>query len=192
MPDEHSSCMNFRWRRAGRRITPSCGACAHLRRPTIGCVVAADAMRAPFRPGAFDVVVTPWFLDIVEEPLPHLAAHINALVANGGRWLNVGSVAFGFMNTRRAQQFGLDEVLEIVQGAGFAAPGVRESGVPYMQSPASRHARLESIVAWSGRSSLMPGARRRAGPPAWCVDPAQPVPLLAELQSHARATIHAL
>lgn len=155
-------------------------------------IVAADAMRAPFRPGAFDVVVTPWFLDIVEEPLPHLAAHINALVANGGRWLNVGSVAFGFMNTRRAQQFGLDEVLEIVQGAGFAAPGVRESGVPYMQSPASRHARLESIVAWSARK--LADARRPAsrGLPAWCVDPAQPVPLLAELQSHARATrIHA-
>ncbi|MGD9598586.1 MAG: methyltransferase domain-containing protein [Steroidobacteraceae bacterium] len=155
-------------------------------------IVAADAMRAPFQPGAFDVVVTPWFIDIVEEPFPRLAAHVNSLVAPGGRWLNVGSVAFGFMNTQRALQYGLDEVVAIVRDAGFAAPDIRETTLPYMQSPASRHSRLESTVAWSARKLAdvpRPGSR---GLPDWFVDPTRPVPLRADLEAHARATrIHA-
>ena len=155
-------------------------------------LVAGDAMCAPFQPGAFDVVVTPCFVDIVEEPFPALATRINALVADGGRWLNLGSVAFAFMATQRALQFSLDEVLGIVEGAGFTRPVLREAVVPYMQSPASRHARLESTVAWTARkvASVAPPASR--GPPEWIVDARLPVPVTADLQAHARATrIHA-
>jgi hypothetical protein len=168
--------MNIRSRRAARRMQ----------------LVAGDAMCAPFQPGAFDVVVTPWFVDIVEEPFPALATRINALVADGGRWLNLGSVAFAFMATQRALQFSLDEVLGIVEGAGFTRPVLREAVVPYMQSPASRHARLESTVAWTARkvASVAPPASR--GPPEWIVDARLPVPVTADLQAHARATrIHA-
>ena len=39
--------------------------------------VLADGLRAPFRQGAFDVVVTPWFIDIVDEDLRVLARRIN-------------------------------------------------------------------------------------------------------------------
>ncbi|MGE0582885.1 MAG: methyltransferase domain-containing protein [Steroidobacteraceae bacterium] len=155
-------------------------------------LVAADAMCAPFQPGAFDAVVTPWFIDIVEEPFPALAARINPLIAQGGRWLNLGSVAFAFMSTQRVQQFSLEEAVEIVQGAGFSRPALREAALPYMQSPASRHARIESTVAWTARKvgSVTPPATR--GPPDWVVDTKRPVPLTADLQAHARATrIHA-
>jgi hypothetical protein len=155
-------------------------------------LVAADAMCAPFQPGAFDVVVTPWFVDIVDEPFPALAARVNALIADGGRWLNLGSVAFAFTSTQRLLQFSLEEALDIVQGAGFAPPGVREASLPYMQSPASRHARIESTVAWTARkiATVAPPAAR--GVPAWVADTALPVPVSADLQTHARATrIHA-
>lgn len=155
-------------------------------------LVAADAMCAPFQPGAFDAVITPWFIDIVEEPFPALAARINALVADGGRWLNLGSVAFAFMSTQRMLQFSLEEALEIVQGAGFAPPAVREATLPYMQSPASRHARLESTVAWTARKIAAVAPPETRGPPEWIVDATRPVPLTADLQSHARSTrIHA-
>lgn len=155
-------------------------------------LIAADAMCAPFKAGAFDVVVTPWFIDIVEEPLPALAARINALVAQGGRWLNLGSVAFAFASTQRRLQFSLDEALAIVQAAGFAAPAVREASLPYMQSPASRHARVESTVAWTVRKVAGVTAPATCGPPEWIVDAALPVPLTADLKAHAMATrIHA-
>ena len=155
-------------------------------------VVAADAMCAPFQPGAFDVVVTPWFVDIVEEPFPALAARINALIADGGRWLNLGSVAFAFTSTQRLLQYSLEEALGIVQGAGFAPPAVREASLPYMQSPASRHARIESTVAWTARKLATVAPPPARGVPPWVADPTQPVPLNDDLQSHARATrIHA-
>ncbi len=155
-------------------------------------LVAADAMCAPFQPGAFDVVVTPWFIDIVEEPFPALAARINSLVADGGRWLNLGSVAFAFLSTQRLLQYSLEEALELVQRAGFAPPVVREAALPYMQSPASRHARVESTVAWAARKTATVAPPDSRGPPEWIVDATLPVPLSADLQSHARSTrIHA-
>ena len=36
--------------------------------------VVADAMAPPFRPGAFDLVLTPWFIDVAGEPLTSAVA----------------------------------------------------------------------------------------------------------------------
>jgi hypothetical protein len=153
-------------------------------------LVAADAVRAPLRPGAFDAVITPWFIDIVEEPLPALAARINLLLKPGGRWINFGSVAFAA--GRRELQFSQEEVREIVRAQGFGELREREAVLPYMGSPASRHARQETAVAWSAAKvgEATPPAQDTV--PAWLADAAMPVPLTPEFQSHAAATrIHA-
>lgn len=153
-------------------------------------LVAGDALQAPFAPGAFDVVVTPWFIDIVEAPFPALAARVNALLKTGGRWLNLGSVAFA--SAQRAQQFSLEETLQLAEEAGFDPPRTREEPLPYMRSPASRHARVESTVAWSACKRAEVPAPAAHEPPVWLADVTQPVPLPAELRSHALATrIHA-
>ncbi len=153
-------------------------------------LVAADALHAPFTDGAFDVVVTPWFIDIVEAPFPALAARVNALLAADGKWLNLGSLSFA--SAQRALQFSLEEALQLVEEAGFDPPRTRELPLPYMHSPASRHARVESTLAWSARKRTDVPAPAAHEPPAWLVDVTQPVPLPAELRSHALATrIHA-
>ena len=56
--------------------------------------VLADAHRPPFRRGAFDAVVTPWLVDILPERFDVLCARVNALLGDGGRWLNFGSLTF--------------------------------------------------------------------------------------------------
>lgn len=153
-------------------------------------LVAGDALQAPFGHGTFDVVVTPWFIDIVEAPFPALAAQVNALLTAGGQWLNLGSLAFA--SAQRALQFSLDEAVQVVGEAGFDPPRTREQSLPYMQSPASRHARVESVVAWSARKRADVPAPAVHEPPPWLADVTQPVPLPAELRSHALATrIHA-
>lgn len=154
-------------------------------------LIAGDALHAPFEPGTFDVVVTPWFIDIVEAPFTLLAARVNGLLADGGRWLNLGSVAFA--SAQRAQQLSLEEALQVVQQCGFAPPVVREAELPYMRSPASRHARIESTVAWCARRHS--AATEPAAPdllPPYLLDATLPVPLPPELVAHAAATrIHA-
>lgn len=154
-------------------------------------LVAADALRAPFAPERFDTVVTPWFIDIVAETLPGLAARINGLLAPRGRWLNFGSLSFA--QGARAARFSLEETLEIAAEAGFETPRPLEAQIPYMRSPASRHGRLETVLAWSARKL------RTGGPvadfsvlPEWLARSDLPVPALPEFRFQATATrIHA-
>ena len=47
-------------------------------------VVLADAMRAPFSGGSFDLMVTPWLLDVIDATPAKLMAEINRLLTS--RW----------------------------------------------------------------------------------------------------------
>lgn len=150
-------------------------------------VVGADALHPPFSPATFDAVVTPWFIDIVPEPFPRLAARINGLLARGGRWLNVGSLAF--VQDDRSLRFGKEEVLETVVAAGFEAPRCAEEAIPYMSSPASRHARVEMLLAWSAAKRTdvaQPGGHSTL--PPWLLDPDEAVPLLDAFRTQAATT----
>lgn len=144
-------------------------------------LVAGDALQPPFADGAFDTVVTPWFVDIIGEPFARVAARINLLLKPGGRWINFGSLAFS--RAAHADRIGLEEALEILPHAGFAAPSVRETALPYMRSPASRHARVETTVTWvaakSGAAGEMPRTRVW---PDWLVQAEKPVPRTAAFE----------
>ncbi len=138
-------------------------------------LVGADALQPPFADGAFDTVVTPWFIDIVGEPFARVAARINLLLKPGGRWINTGSLAFA--RAPHAERIGLEEALEILPTAGFAAPRVREATLPYMRSPASRHSRLEQVVTWVTEKIAPPPETPRARVlPDWLLDSTKPIP----------------
>jgi hypothetical protein len=61
-----------------------------------------------------------------------------------------------------------------------------------MQSPASRHARIESVITWTARKTASCAPPEAAGLPDWIVRGGEPVPLLPAFQSTALTTrIHA-
>ncbi len=151
----------------------------------------ADALRAPFAPESFDTVVTPWFIDIIATDLAELAPRINRLLRPGGRWLNFGSLSFG--HREAAFCYTREETLEILREQGFQCAVEREAELPYMRSPASRHARLETVVAFTAvkKSGVVQPAEHQALP-EWLVDENRPVPLLPPFEMTAVATrIHA-
>jgi SAM-dependent methyltransferase len=154
-------------------------------------LVAADALQAPFAEAAFDTVVTPWFIDIVGEPFTRMAARVNLLLKPGGRWINSGSMAFS--RAAHAERIGLDEALEAMPGAGFADIKVRETTLPYMRSPASRHSRLENVVTWVASKVAAPvEAPRTRVLPAWLLEPDRPVPRTRAFEMQAISSrIHA-
>ena len=78
--------------------------------------MAADALQPPFADGAFDTVVTPWFIDIIGEPFARVAARINLLLKPGGRWINFGSLAFS--RAAHAERVSLEEVVELLPADG--------------------------------------------------------------------------
>ena len=56
--------------------------------------VLADASAPPFGAGQFDLVLTPWFIDVAGEPATQVARRVNALLNPGGLWVNHGSLDF--------------------------------------------------------------------------------------------------
>jgi uncharacterized protein YbaR (Trm112 family) len=148
-----------------------------------GChLVFADATCAPFAASAFDTVITPWLIDVIDDDFAAFAARINGWLRPGGRWINTGSLAFSSEDP--ARRYALEEVVEIATAAGFSGVEPREEAVPYLCSPASRHGRIETVVTFAAtRSQPMPdpGPPRRV--PDWLQRTDVPVPLLPELQA---------
>lgn len=143
--------------------------------------VCADAWRAPFAAQSFDAVVTPWLVDIVDLPFPDVAAHVNRLLRPGGRWVNFGSLSFGAR--RPALRWSEAEVREIVTASGFEIRAAEDRSMPYLQSPASRHGRVETVALFAA-DKVRRGPREPAPPtpPEWLTDTTVPVPRSAELE----------
>ena len=149
--------------------------------------VLADAHRPPFRRGAFDTVVTPWLVDILPERFDVLCARVNALLADGGRWLNFGSLSFH--DSDPAARYGIDECRTALEENGFDGVAIDEREIPYLSSPASRHARRERIVSWSARKQRdIKKVPRYHALPEWLVRGTDPVPLNDAFRSQTAAT----
>jgi hypothetical protein len=153
--------------------------------------VLADAHRPPFVRGAFDTVVTPWLVDILPERFDLLCARVNAQLRDGGCWLNFGSLSFH--DADPTARYGVDECRAALEENGFGGIAIEEREIPYLSSPASRHARRERIVTWSARKCAdVQKLPRHQALPDWLVRGTEPVPLDDAFRGQAAATrIHA-
>lgn len=154
-------------------------------------VVLADALRAPFKPGSFDLVVTPWLIDVVDVPTSLLLPGFNHLLKEGGTWILHGSLAF----TQRdpAECPNLAEIQELTEEHGFRIHQVSEATQPYLDCPDSRHGRRESVVTLAAvKTASVAQPERRQNLPDWIAKGRSPVPLLPAFQTQAMTTrIHA-
>lgn len=145
-----------------------------------------DALRAPLRPGSFDALLTPWFVDIVPHAFAAVAAQLAVLLRPGGVWANFGSLSFNQRDP--ANWHGPEEILALLEDAGFEVVRTIDRELPYLQSPASRHGRIENVFGFAAR---LRGAAAPVAPldnlPDWLGDAARPVPLLPHFQTQALA-----
>jgi SAM-dependent methyltransferase len=153
--------------------------------------VLGDAHRPPFRLGAFDTVVTPWLVDILPERFDSLCARVNTLLGDGGRWLNFGSLSFH--DPDPTARYGIEECVAALEENGFGGIATEEREIPYLSSPASRHARRERVVSWSARKERdVKKVPRYHALPDWLVRGTDPVPLSDSFKSQVMATrVHA-
>jgi uncharacterized protein YbaR (Trm112 family) len=137
--------------------------------------VFGDAWRAPF------------LVDIVDLDFASIALHVNRLLAHGGRWVNFGSLTFPWRQP--ALRLSPEELEPALTDAGFSVEDMREATVPYMRSPASRHARLEEVLLFAAdkrkRAAREPVP---AGLPPWFDSHSLPVPRIAALELAADAS----
>jgi hypothetical protein len=146
-----------------------------------------DALRAPFKEAAFDVVITPWLIDILPEDFATLCPRINRLLSKHGRWLNLGSLIFNQAGPDK--QYSPEECASLVEAAGFSAPEFEERTIPYMCSPASRHGRREVVLAWRTlKQSKTKQPSRYEALPDWLIKGTEPVPVLEAFRMQAATT----
>jgi len=149
--------------------------------------VLADALHPPFREAGFSTVITPWLVDILPEDFSTLCRRINRLLAPGGRWVIFGSLAFHHADP--VSCYSLEECIDAIKDAGFSDPSVEESVIPYMCSPASRHARRECVVVVCAQKEQEADAPTPyQALPKWLLQGDEPVPLLQSFQTQAVST----
>ncbi|MGW8368409.1 MAG: hypothetical protein ACWGPN_06980 [Gammaproteobacteria bacterium] len=76
---------------------------------------------------------------------------------------------------------------------GFSEPACRDTEIPYLRSPASRHARTETVLSWSAKKQRhQKRITRHEALPDWLVRGRDPVPQLEHFRMQAMSTrIHA-
>lgn len=94
----------------------------------------ADATRPPVRPGSFDVVVTPWFVDQLACDVRDVLAAIHGVLADGGRWVFHGPLLHP-RGKPLSRCFTEDELVELLPAAGFELRSARRDVVPYLRAP---------------------------------------------------------
>jgi len=154
-------------------------------------VVLADGRQPPFAAGAFDAIVAPWYLDIVQEGVVASVQRINRLLAPGGVWIAFGSLTFGGADP--VDRRGIDEVVECIAANGFTRPQCAEHDMPYLCSPASRHGRRERVLTLrADKGTECDQAPTTNALPDWIIDGKAPIPASSAFQREAATTrIHA-
>jgi uncharacterized protein YbaR (Trm112 family) len=142
--------------------------------------VAGDVLRMPFRPGSFDSVLTPWLIDVLPQNFTETVRIVNRALAPGGLWLNTGSLAFFHRN--ESWCYSEEEALGIIMANGFEIVEHERVPIPYLQSPASAHGRVERVLSFSARKTAeVQDTKRPQYLPDWLLDTERPIPDLDEL-----------
>lgn len=142
-------------------------------RPGLDWIVA-DALDPPLHDGTWDTVVTAWFIDVCDRDVRDVVALVRRLLAPGGRWINMGPLLYP-ASRPPGQRYPPNEVLELVGLGGFDVACSQLREVRYLRSPASGHARLESVLSFAAEKTAW-RTSEPASPPAWVVMRHRPIP----------------
>jgi hypothetical protein len=164
--------------------------------------IAGDAWHLPFAEQSFDLVVTPWFVDITGKDCKSLMALVERVLKPGGCWLNHGPLLYSD-TLPESQKYTFAELRELLSLGHFQLQAESFSLSSYTHSPLSQRGRLEEVWTFVARSASNRQHLANAGnrsntvssmdPPPWMVLPHLPVPRLtkpglfpAELDNIAR------
>ena len=149
----------------------------------------ADAWTMPFAAQSFDLIVTPWFIDVMHRDCKDLIAVVEKLLIPGGHWLNYGPFLYGNDFSERCK-YTSTELKDFLQLAQFSIVNEQFFQVPYNFSPLTNSGRVERVWGALAKSSLSRSHLDDAGAydrvidqhvlPAWMVLPHLPIPRLTK------------
>lgn len=134
----------------------------------------ADASNLPMKAKSVDVIVTPWFIDIVKQDLRSLVQRINRTLLIGGHWINFGPL--GFQHFENAENYTVEEVQKILTEEGFEILDAKDSVLPYLNSPNSGMERTETVITFIAKKKKEVKEPSYYSPlPEWILDTKKPI-----------------
>ncbi len=107
----------------------------------------ANGLAPPFADGAFDTVVTPWFIDCVPADLPAFIATVKRLLKKGARWINHGALLYA-SEMPFAHRYCREEIFDLAARSGFEIRKWSRAPLPYLMSPLSESGKLENTLTF--------------------------------------------
>jgi len=112
--------------------------------------LGANVWQLPFCRESFDLIITPWFIDVNGGDVRDLIAVIYEKLMPGGHWLNSGPLLF----TRHLPvqlKYSATEIKEFMSLAGFALLDESIANTDYLRSPLEARFRQEQVWTFSAQ-----------------------------------------
>lgn len=135
-----------------------------------------DLFTPPFARESFELLVTPWLVDILPESFDRVARRLGGLLAPGGSWISFGPLSFESLSL--TDRYTREEMEEALEQAGLEVEISELRRVPYLHSPHGMPRRSEEILVFRAirRGSVAPIEEPFSFYPAWMTDPELSVP----------------
>ncbi|RYZ75805.1 MAG: hypothetical protein EOP05_06875, partial [Proteobacteria bacterium] len=131
----------------------------------------------------FDVVITPWFVDVVGLPLTTSAHHVNGFLKQGGSWINFGPLMF--QTASRAELLTFDEAQAVVADPprGFELLETRSFELTQLKSDLSATFRTDQLFGWRLEKTKASEAAKISAPepPDYFTDLSKPITMATQL-----------
>ena len=155
--------------------------------------LGANAWNPPLQPSSFDLIVTPWFIDVNGGDVRDTIGLISHLLAPGGRWVNSGPLLF----TRHLpleQKYHSDEIRDFIRLSGFELEQESVTQVDHLDSPLEvrkQHEQLWTFSAKAPKNPLKQAFQPGAEIP-WLIMHHLSIPQYAYQPSQQHPLIHAI
>jgi hypothetical protein len=147
----------------------------------------ADARFTPFAAQSFDLIITPWFIDVMKCDCKNLIALVEKLLVPGSHWLNYGPFLYG-EDVPENLKYTTAELKDFLRLSQFSIINEDFFQVPYLCSPLTSSGRIERVWGTLAQSALSrthlsdggiyEGLINQEYLPPWMVMPHLPIPRL--------------
>ena len=149
----------------------------------------ADARFTPFAAQSFDLIITPWFIDVMKGDCKDFIALVEKLLVPGGQWLNYGPFFYGD-NVPQNLKYNNAELKDFLRLSQFSILNEDFFQVPYLCSPLTSSGRIERVWGTLAQSAMSrnhlddggisDGLINHECLPPWMVMPHLPIPRLKQ------------
>lgn len=138
--------------------------------------LGANVWQMPFADHTFDLIITPWFIDVNGGDVRDLMGIISRKLSTGGHWINSGPLLF----TRHLPvqlKYTADEIKTFLQHANFILTNERIDNTGYLLSPMESRFREEQVWTFCAqKSDASVATSDNVFPPAWLAMHHLPIP----------------